>query len=96
METEAFTPDWASAPGETIRDVLEERHVSVEDFAQRIGWSTSEIGKLLDGTVPIDRGLAKKLELTLGSSETFWLARERQYRQTLQRLGHGQQPCGRQ
>jgi len=28
-----FKPDWVSAPGDTIADILEERGLTVEEFA---------------------------------------------------------------
>ena len=33
-EKSDFYPDWSSAPSDTIADILEERHLSLAQFAQ--------------------------------------------------------------
>ena len=80
-----FQPDWASAPGETIADILKERNLPHAEFARRIGQSISEIHGLLEGHSPITNELAKKLEQVLGASAAFWVNREAQYRQDMGR-----------
>ena len=79
----AFCPDWASAPGETIADILRERNVSVEEFARRLGQPKTMAMDLLAGRSAITIGLARKLEQVLGGSIEFWMARDFQYRQQI-------------
>jgi plasmid maintenance system antidote protein VapI/Zn-dependent peptidase ImmA (M78 family) len=79
--TEAFCPDWASAPGDTIADILRERSVSIGEFARRIGRTKEEAVDLLRGRSAITIGLARQLERVLGGSVEFWMARDFQYRQ---------------
>ena len=43
-----FRPDWASAPGETIADVLDERGVSVAEFADHIEQSLDQAQQLAE------------------------------------------------
>lgn len=78
-----FCPDWASAPGETIADVLRERNVSVEEFSKVLGQSEPMVMDLLTGRAAITIGLARKLERVLGGSIEFWMARDFQYRQQI-------------
>ena len=73
-------PDWVSPPGDTILSILEERELTVEQFAYQIGRPASVAQKLLDGKHTIDSILARQLTLTLGASDSFWLAREYDYR----------------
>jgi plasmid maintenance system antidote protein VapI len=86
-KTDDFQPDWASAPGETIADILEERQVPTSKFARQIERSVSETDRLLHGELAITRELAQKLENVLGGSATFWMTRESQYREDITRLG---------
>lgn len=84
--TDAFHPDWVSPPGDTIVDLLQEKHRSVYDLARELGWSPEQLANLLDGTTVIDEALAGKLEIILGSTRTFWLNRERLYRESLKSI----------
>lgn len=84
--TRAFHPDWTSAPGETIADILEERHMSEAEFAQGIGKPEERIRDLLIGRGTITEEMARKLESAIGGSTAFWMARERHYREGLHNL----------
>ncbi|MDH7971466.1 ImmA/IrrE family metallo-endopeptidase [Sphingomonas sp. AR_OL41] len=76
----AEAPDWASPPGHTIVTILDERELTVEQFAHQIGRSTSVAQRIIDGAHAIDRDLARNLAFALGASEKFWMAREHDYR----------------
>jgi HTH-type transcriptional regulator / antitoxin HigA len=82
---EKFSPDWISHPGETIADILEEREWTQTDFAERMGQSPKHISLLLNGKAAITEETALKLESVLGSTASFWLNRESQYRESLAR-----------
>lgn len=84
--TNEFTPDWYSFPGDTIKDVLEERKIPIEDFARQMGYTVEFIDVLLVGNFPITERIAIKLEQILGSTRTFWLNRQRLYEQARERL----------
>ena len=73
-------PDWASPPGHTIISLLEERELTVEQFAVQIGRSAIVAQKILDGAQPIDVEVARALAMSLGATESFWIAREHDYR----------------
>lgn len=88
--TKPFCPDWASAPGGTISDVLRERRISVSDFAALIGLTTDQAADLLAGRAPITIALARRLESVLGGSVAFWMARDYRYRQQIEQ----QNPTG--
>jgi plasmid maintenance system antidote protein VapI/Zn-dependent peptidase ImmA (M78 family) len=86
MNEDAFEPDWLSAPGATIVDILEERDLSSEEFAKLLGYSQARVEKLLAGKTAITKDVAKLLAEKLGGSENFWLSREEQYRGGVARL----------
>jgi len=73
-------PDWVSSPGQTIISILEERELTIEQFAHQIDRSAAAAQKILDGSHAIDVDLARQLARILGASENFWMAREHDYR----------------
>jgi HTH-type transcriptional regulator / antitoxin HigA len=93
---EAFQPDWLSPPGDTIKEVLAERRISLSEFASRLGATIQEATELTQGSAHIDRALAERLEHVLGSSAAFWLNRETQYRLDAARLGRSSQRTDRE
>lgn len=85
-QSSTFRPNWASPPGETILDILEERKLSVGLFAKELNQSQKFINGLLQGCESITLEVAEKLEAILGGTSDFWLAREHQYREDLERV----------
>lgn len=81
-----FLPDWVSAPGDTVADILEERNISPIEFAREIGQPPKYAYDILRGHARITSETARRLEAVLGASATFWITRETQYREDLSRL----------
>lgn len=81
-----FAPDWASPPGDTILDILEERDWTQAELAKRSGYSVKHINNLVKGKVPLSEDVAVALELVLGTSAKFWLTREAEYRERLAKI----------
>jgi Zn-dependent peptidase ImmA (M78 family)/plasmid maintenance system antidote protein VapI len=81
-----FSPNWASSPGNTIIDILNERNVSLEFFAKQMGSTINQVEKLVNGNIPIDFNIANQLEVNLGASAEFWVNRDNQYRESLNRI----------
>ena len=86
MSDNNFEPDWMSAPGATISAMLERRQLSVEEFAELMGYSTERADRLLNGRAAITRKVAEYLSSNLGGSAQFWISREEQYRGDIARL----------
>ena len=82
----AFEPDWASAPGETILDVMSERKLSEAALAELIGLTITKLRELLEGRATISLALARRLSSHLGASVEFWMSRDYQYRQDIARV----------
>ena len=89
---EIFQPNWISAPGETIADILEERDLSLAQFARRMDCRREFANELLTGREEITATIARRLEVILGGSASFWITRESQYRADAVRLNRGSQP----
>ncbi|GGC16238.1 ImmA/IrrE family metallo-endopeptidase [Dyadobacter sediminis] len=85
----AFQPKWASAPGTTIKEVLADKNISENAFAERIGQPRTFVSRLLRGHEPITGKLAQQLSGCLGASSDFWIHREDQYREDLARIEAG-------
>lgn len=83
---EHFQPLWASAPGETISEILRRRRIDVQSFAADLGETEDYAQCLLNGTHAINRSVAERLHYVIGGSVTFWLNREAQYRDDVARL----------
>ncbi|MBZ5524355.1 MAG: ImmA/IrrE family metallo-endopeptidase [Acidobacteriia bacterium] len=80
-----FCPDWISAPGDTISDILAERGISPSEFAQRMEHTPDQASDLLQGRAAITIRIARQLEQVLGASVEFWMSRDFQYRQVIAR-----------
>jgi len=78
-----FQPDWASPPGDTIADILNENNISLKKFSCRMEYTSAYTRKLLNGRVSITDEIAGNLAHALGTSKTFWMNRESQYREDL-------------
>jgi plasmid maintenance system antidote protein VapI/Zn-dependent peptidase ImmA (M78 family) len=85
-ESDSFRPKWASAPHTTITETLSNLGLSEKQFAEKLGRSEEYVSDLLNGNEPITLELAEQLEETLGATVEFWMSRDYQYRQDLQRL----------
>jgi len=81
-----FRPNWASAPGDTIADILDEQGLSVDEFASRLGHTLDRTKDLLQGRATITIRTARQLERILGASVEFWIARDSQYREDMARI----------
>lgn len=81
-----FTPDWASPPGETIADALEELNWTRSQLAEHLGYTEQYVHHLINAQVPINEDLAQKLSQAIGSTPEFWLRREAQYQAQLNYL----------
>lgn len=82
----SFSPDWASPPGDTISDLLEERGWTQAELAERLGYTTKHVSQLVNAKAALTEDTALRLERVLGGSASFWLTREAQYRAQRARL----------
>lgn len=87
-ETTSFSPNWAIPPGTTIYDLMQERGQSIGEFATAMGNSVQQAEKLLNGSISITEQIASDLADVIGGSSKFWLNREAQFRESLERIAY--------
>jgi len=78
-----FEPNWTSSPGNTILDILKLKNIELSEFAKKINESDDDILNLINGSIKINTKIASKLSIELGASPSFWINREKQYRDIL-------------
>ncbi|MFT5781195.1 MAG: HTH-type transcriptional regulator/antitoxin HigA [Pseudomonas sp.] len=76
-------------PGNTISDAMEEKCISNEILAGRMNVSVEFISLLIRGHQKITEEVASKLSAILGASTSFWLNREKLYRDSLDFISAG-------
>ena len=60
-------------PGEFLREILEERHLSQAHFARVIGVAPMRISHVLKGSRPVTAELALLFGRVFGQSPQYWL-----------------------
>lgn len=65
--------DFIIHPGETVKEVLEEREMSQEELAIRTGYSPKHISEVVNGKKDISPSFAKCLEYVFGMPASFWI-----------------------
>ena len=77
-----YNPDYVSPPGDTLREILEERRISRPVLAKLIGFPLFMVNEIIEGKYPISPEIARRLEkILVKPTAEFWLERERLYRQ---------------
>ena len=60
-------------PGETLKEVMEDRNISVKELAKSTGFTQAYINAVLGGEENITNDFARKLENTLNINADFWM-----------------------
>jgi len=60
-------------PGETIKELLEEKNMTQEELAIRCGYSAKHVSEVLSGKKNISSKFANSLEYVFGISTEFWI-----------------------
>ena len=75
-----FAPDYATSPGETLREYIEKLGLSQSDLAERTLRPKKTINEIIQGKAALTPETALQLERVLRVPASFWLNLERQYR----------------
>jgi addiction module HigA family antidote len=75
-----YAPTDVSPPGDTLREILNERSISQAELAHRMGRPQKTISEIINGKAAITPETALELELVLSVPANFWIARESGYR----------------
>ena len=76
--------DFIIHPGETLKEIITDRSITVTDLARRTGMSRKHLTEVINGKADISSNLAVKLEYTLGIKSIFWNNLQAQYNDELQ------------
>ena len=60
-------------PGETIKEVLDDRNMNQEELAIRTGFTPKHVSEVIKGKKGISPAFAKSLEYVFGMPASFWL-----------------------
>lgn len=85
MVDAVFQPNWFSKPGDTLLTLMEQRELTSDTLARKLGRSEAVVRGLLLGTVAIDHNLAAALASHVGGTPKFWEARQARYQGALSR-----------
>jgi HTH-type transcriptional regulator / antitoxin HigA len=80
-----YKPEIVSLPGDTLRDVLEERGMKQTDLAARLGKPIKLVNEIIKGKARITSETALKLELVLDIPASFWINRQSHYDEAVAR-----------
>lgn len=83
MSENQFKPNYAIPPGETLREVLEDKNLDPANLSKTIGISVSVIEGILNGEEPITGEIAQTFEMHLDIPASFWNNLEANYKNLL-------------
>lgn len=85
-----YEPDYAVAPGETLRDTLVALDMSQRDLAKRTSLTVQTVSRILGGEQPITFETANKLDMVTGVPARMWNKLEMKYREQLSKIVTGE------
>ena len=86
----AYEPDYATPPGWTLQEVLDERSMNQADLARRTGLSPKLVSQIVNGRAPITAATAVRLERATGIPARLWANLESRYREHQVRLSENE------
>lgn len=81
-----FEPDYAIAPGETLRETIEALNMNQKELSIRTGITVQSLIRIFKGEQPISYETANRLELAVGVPASLWNNLEAQYREQLAKI----------
>lgn len=84
--TENIIPGKATHPGELLKQELDYKQISIEEFAVTSQISENTIKKIITGKEYITIDIALKLETTLNIDTDFWLQLQYNYEKDLLKI----------
>ena len=80
-----YEPDYVVpvAPGELLREKLQEMEMTTEQFAEQSGLAIEAVELFYIGRLPVDTAIAETLERITQMPKDYWLRFEKQYRDDL-------------
>ena len=81
-----YDPDYAVAPGETLKETLIAMEMTKSELATITGIDKAVIAGILKGSEPITEEIAISLARATGVPDVLWMNLERQYRAQLEKI----------
>jgi hypothetical protein len=82
-----YNPDYCSKPSDTFLEIVQERGLNLaeqfSEFLEIATWSQYQLEMFLKGTLELHQEDAEALEKFTGAPASFWMERDRQYREGL-------------
>lgn len=78
--TNKFKSNWATPPGNLIKDAIEEGLTTREEIRDSLGLDESDFESLLGGGISLSEKMAKTLSEKFGGTIEFWLDFDACYR----------------
>jgi plasmid maintenance system antidote protein VapI len=88
MTDPSFQADWFSKPGDTLLTLMEQRELSAETLASKLGCGTALVQGVLAGTANITPEFASALATHLGGTAKFWESRQDRFEAGLDKAVH--------
>jgi HTH-type transcriptional regulator/antitoxin HigA len=82
-KTSGLSRDFIIHPGETLREMLEDRNMTQRELAMRTDVKEPHISGIVNCQKPISVSFAKKLEYALGVDASFWINLQANYEKEL-------------
>jgi HTH-type transcriptional regulator/antitoxin HigA len=79
-------PDYATPPGETLRERLDELGMTQAELARRTGLTPKHVNQVMQGVASLSADVAQRLEYATGTPTRWWLRLEADYRAAQTRL----------
>jgi addiction module HigA family antidote len=80
-----YNPNYVSPPGQTLLETLDTIRMTQAELAKRTGKTVKTINEIIKGKAPISPETALQFELVLETPASFWINREKNYREFLAR-----------
>lgn len=81
-----YEPDYAVAPGRTLRETIDSLGIDQRELAARTGLSAKHINQVIKGVAPIAHDTAIRFERVTGVPARMWNNLEANYREQLTRM----------
>lgn len=78
-----FNPDYCVSPGDILKEELDAKDMSIDEFSDKTGISTEKIMGILSGTDNLTYEHAFMFAKFLGTSKEIWMNLEHTYREFL-------------
>lgn len=88
MNNNTYIPEIAFHPGETLKEILDERGMTNKELALRSNKPEKTISKVVNGTSALTPDMAIAFETVLGLPTQFWMNLQRDYEETKARQTH--------